>query len=229
MSINRKVLIGVNNLTKTYQKGRVEIFRDLNFDIYEGEVLGVVGESGCGKTTLIRSLLCLEDSVSGKVKYKGINLLEVHENDKRDVIRKELRYIYQHPESSLNPGVTIGKSLINTLKIYKSNNGTDDLEQYLDLVGLPQSYKSKYPHELSGGEKRRAVLARALITKPKAIFADEPFSGLDKILQARLINRLITIQKEQNLTLILISHDKQIIQTLSDRVMELKDGKLLVS
>jgi len=229
MSINRKVLIGVNNLTKTYQKGRVEIFRELNFDIYEGEVLGVVGESGCGKTTLIRSLLCLEDSVSGKVKYKGINLLEVHENDKRDVIRKELRYIYQHPESSLNPGVTIGKSLINTLKIYKSNNGTDDLEQYLDLVGLPQSYKSKYPHELSGGEKRRAVLARALITKPKAIFADEPFSGLDKILQARLINRLITIQKEQNLTLILISHDKQIIQTLSDRVMELKDGKLLVS
>src|SRR6056297_506543 len=229
MSINRKVLIGVNNLTKTYQKGRVEIFRDLNFDIYEGEVLGVVGESGCGKTTLIRSLLCLEDSVSGRVIYKGINLLEVHENDKRDVIRKELRYIYQHPESSLNPGVTIGKSLINTLKIYKSNNGTDDLEQYLDLVGLPQSYKSKYPHELSGGEKRRAVLARALITKPKAIFADEPFSGLDKILQARLINRLITIQKEQNLTLILISHDKQIIQTLSDRVMELKDGKLLVS
>jgi len=229
MSINRKVLIGVNNLTKTYQKGRVEIFRELNFDIYEGEVLGVVGESGCGKTTLIRSLLCLEDSVSGKVKYKGINLLEVHENDKRDVIRKELRYIYQHPESSLNPGVTIGKSLINTLKIYKSNNGRNDLEMYLELVGLPKSYKSKYPKELSGGEKRRAVLARALITKPKAIFADEPFSGLDKILQARLINRLITIQKEQNLTLILISHDKQIIQTLSDRVMELKDAKLLVS
>lgn len=228
MSIKKKVLLSVENLTKTFQGGKVEIFKELNFEIYEGEVLGIVGESGCGKTTLIRSILCLEDSVSGNVNYKGINLVTVHEDDQRDVIRKELRYIYQHPESSLNPGVTIGKSLANTLKLYKSDDDTDDPNQYLALVGLPLSYKTKYPHELSGGEKRRAVLARALITKPKAIFADEPFSGLDKILQARLIKRLIAIQKEQNITLVIVSHDKQIIKKLSDRVLTLKDGRIIM-
>lgn len=226
MTNKKKALIRIKGLTKSYNGESLSILHDISLDIYEGEILGIIGESGSGKTTFLRSIVCLERPDSGKVEYKGVDLLKLNREEQRKKIRTDLRYVYQHPEASLNPGVSIGKTLENTIRLTNPESATTECDDYLRLVGLPVSYASKYPHELSGGEKRRAVLARALITKPRAIFADEPFSGLDKILQTRLIESFVSIKRAQNLTYVLVSHDQTIIKHLSDRVLMLKEGKL---
>jgi len=222
-------MLKVTDLKKAFKNKdgtKVEILKKLNIEIKKGEILGIIGESGCGKTTFLRTVLRLEEADSGSVLYNGVDLMKISKNEIRNKIRRNLRYVYQHPEASLNPGVTVGKSLLNTCKLFHTNELEKKVADSLELVGLPFEYKSSFPHELSGGEKRRAVLARALITEPQMIFADEPFSGLDKILQARLIQSFLRIQKQRELTYILVSHDQSIINNISDRIFRLQNGIL---
>lgn len=227
--INKNILLKITNLKKSFKEkngNQVQIFEDINLEIGRGEILGIMGQSGCGKTTLLRTILRLEKADSGSVLFNSVNLLNIDKHEERLKIRKYLRYVYQHPEASLNPGISIETTLLNTCRAYGHNLIERKIDHSLELVGLPVSYKTKFPHELSGGEKRRAALARALITEPKAIFADEPFSGLDKILQAKLIQSFLNIQRKKELSYVIVSHDKSIIKSISDRVFKMENGNL---
>jgi len=227
----------IEQLTKTYVKksrngAKPEIFHaihNISFEINKGEIFGIVGLSGSGKTTLIRCILQLTRPDSGAVLYNGENLVNCSTEELRTKIRPHLRKVYQHPEAALNPGLMVEKILSQPIELYRPGISAAEIKteasHLLAHVGLPLEYKTKYPYQLSGGEKRRVALARALATNPEMLFADEPFAGLDKALQFRMLKLLMDIKKERNLTIVMISHDIDVIRHVCDRILTLKDGK----
>jgi peptide/nickel transport system ATP-binding protein len=203
---------------------------DLSFDIYTGETLGLVGESGCGKTTLGRALLQLIKPGSGKILFKGVDLLNYSGAQLRQ-LRKEIQIVFQDPYSSLNPRITIGNAIEEVLQVHNilptAKGRKDRVIELLEKVSLKAEHFNRYPHEFSGGQRQRIVIARALSLSPSFIVCDESVSALDVSVQAQVLNLLNDLKKEFGFTVIFISHDLSVVHYISDRIMVMKKGKIV--
>ena len=202
--------------------------KDANLEIYPGEVLGLVGESGSGKTTIGRAMVGLLPIKSGQVRVAGKEMVGVTKKDLMEV-RRQIGIVFQDPGSSLNPRWPIGQSIAEPLLLagWQSKERTARVSELLDLVELPRTYRNRYPHELSGGQRQRVGIARALALSPKLLVADEPTSALDVSVQARVLDLLMEIQKEQQFATLFISHDLAVVDLLSDRIAVMKLGEIV--
>ena len=204
---------------KTY----VKAVDDVDFEVKKGEVFGIVGESGCGKSTMGRAILRLHEPTSGKVYFEGKDILGYNKKQLKD-LRKDMQIIFQDPFASLNPRMTVSEAIIEPLLvqgIYKPNEKaaiTQQVEKIMNLVGLAKRLVNTYPHELDGGRRQRIGIARALAVQPKLIIADEPVSALDVSIQAQVLNLLNQLKHEFNLTYIFVAHDLSVVEHISDRV-----------
>ena len=209
--------------------GYVKAVDNISFDVYGGETLGLVGESGCGKTTCGRSILRLEEPTEGKIIYKGRDVVSMNAEQLR-AFRKEVQIIFQDPYSSLNPRMTIGNAIMEPMQVH--NILTNDkqrkskVEELLKKVSLDPSHFYRYPHEFSGGQRQRIGIARALAVNPKFIICDESVSALDVSVQAQVLNLLDELKKEFGLTYIFISHDLSVVKYMSDRMVVMQKGKI---
>ncbi len=209
--------------------GYVKAVDDVTFNIKKGETLGLVGESGCGKTTVGRSILRLIEPTGGEVIFDGKNITSMSQNELKNY-RKEMQIIFQDPYSSLNPRITVGGMLTEILKFHEIAEGQaaeKKVEQILDRVGLRKIHSRRYPHEFSGGQRQRIGIARALSVEPKFIVCDEPVSALDVSIQSQIINLLQDLQNEYNITYLFISHDLSVVEHISDRVCVMYLGQLV--
>ncbi|MDR6943579.1 ABC transporter ATP-binding protein [Mucilaginibacter pocheonensis] len=208
----------------------VKAVNNVSFDVYPGETLGLVGESGCGKTTLGRTILRLIEPTAGSVSFEGTELGKLKKNDLRE-IRRDIQIIFQDPYSSLNPRLTVGESLMEPLQVHQfySNNARrkQKVLELLQRVNLLPEHFNRYPHEFSGGQRQRIVIARALALQPKFIICDESVSALDVSVQAQVLNLIRELQQEFKLTYIFISHDLAVIKHISDRMMVMNKGQIV--
>jgi peptide/nickel transport system ATP-binding protein len=202
---------------------------DVSFDVYEGETLGLVGESGCGKTTLGRSILKLTEGVSGQIIYKGIDITQMKEEAFRQY-RKEMQLIFQDPYSSLNPRITVGNAIIEPMNVHgvltSVKERKEKVNHLLGRVGLEPKHYNRYPHEFSGGQRQRICIARALALSPKFIICDESVSALDVSIQAQVLNLLNELKSEFKFTYIFISHDLGVVKFMSDRMVVMQKGRI---
>jgi peptide/nickel transport system ATP-binding protein len=207
----------------------IKAVNNVSFDVYEGETLGLVGESGCGKTTLGRALLRLIEPVSGEIKFRGTNLLAYPPEHMR-AIRKEMQIIFQDPYSSLNPRMTIGQAITEAMQTHRIGKTARERKQLvaglLEKVNLRPEHADRYPHEFSGGQRQRIVIARALALHPSFIICDESVSSLDVSVQAQVLNLLNDLKREFRFTAIFISHDLSVVRYISDRIMVMNKGSI---
>lgn len=209
--------------------GYVKAVDDVSFTIKKGETLGLVGESGCGKTTIGRSLLRLIEPTGGSVLFEGKDVTKMDSKDLK-TIRKDMQIIFQDPYSSLNPRMTVGGMITEILKYHHIAEGEaaeKRVYELLEKVGLSKLHARRYPHEFSGGQRQRIGVARALSVEPKFIVCDEPVSALDVSIQSQIINLLQDLQKEMHLTYLFISHDLSVVEHLSDRVSVMYLGQIV--
>jgi oligopeptide transport system ATP-binding protein len=209
--------------------GHVKAVDGVTFDIFPGETLGLVGESGCGKSTTGRAIVQLEKPTEGEIIFEGKNLADFSNKEMRK-IRTDLQIIFQDPYSSLNPRKRIGDLLSEPLLFHKladSSEVQQKVADILEIVGLPSSYSSRYPHEFSGGQRQRIGIARALILNPKLIVCDEPVSALDVSIQAQVLNLLKDLQKEFKLTFLFIAHGLGAVKYISDRIAVMYLGSIV--
>ncbi|GAB4201174.1 MAG: ABC transporter ATP-binding protein [Bacteroidia bacterium] len=202
---------------------------DVNLDVYEGETLGLVGESGCGKTTLGRTILKLVSAHEGQVLYRNEEILRLKEKDFRP-LRKDLQIIFQDPYSSLNPRISIGEAIMEPMEVFGIGKSKSERKEIamnlLKKVGLKESHFKRFPHEFSGGQRQRICIARTLSVQPKFIICDESVSALDVSVQAQILNLLNDLKKEFKLTYIFISHDLSVVRFMSDRIAVMNKGRI---
>lgn len=234
----RTELVRVENLVKYFtvrgggfrsKEAHIKAVDDISFHINTGETVGLVGESGCGKTTAGRTILRLIEPTSGSVYFDGNNLLEMNRREMKEA-RRDMQIIFQSPYSSLNPRMTVGTTITESLRINKIGNPKDYDEIVIDMlkkVGLRDFHASRYPHEFSGGQLQRIGIARALVLKPKFIVCDEPVSALDVSVQSQVLNILKDLQEEFGLTYLFIAHNLAVVEHISDRVAVMYLGKIV--
>lgn len=234
-----KPLLRVENLTKHFpimrglilqkQVGAVQAVDNVSFDIYKGETLGLVGESGCGKSTTGRTILQLHKPTAGKVFYDDIELASAS-SEKLRHMRRNMQIIFQDPYASLNPRMTVGNIVSEPLEVHNvgtKRERTERVQELLELVRLNPYFVNRYPHEFSGGQRQRIGVARALALQPEFIVCDEPISALDVSIQAQVVNLLEELQQEFGLTYLFIAHDLSMVRHISDRVAVMYLGKVV--
>ena len=201
----------------------------INFHVYRGETLGLVGESGCGKSTTGRAILQLYRPTGGEVLFEGKDLVKLKDNELRPM-RRQMQMIFQDPYASLNPRMTVGSIISEPLEVHNIGNKTERVERVRELlrvVGLNPYFINRYPHEFSGGQRQRIGVARALAVNPSFIVCDEPISALDVSIQAQIINLLEDLQEQFNLTYLFIAHDLSVVRHISDRIAVMYLGKIM--
>jgi peptide/nickel transport system ATP-binding protein len=234
-------ILKINNLSVHYplpkpffsrQRNYFTAVDHISFDVYKGETLGLVGESGCGKTTLGRAVLRLIEPTSGEISYDGLNLRALPEEELRK-LRKRMQIIFQDPYSSLNPRITAGQAIMEPMQAHRMHPGDKERKQkvldLLDCVDLNPDHFNRYPHQFSGGQRQRICIARALALEPEFIICDESVSALDVSVQAQVLNLLNDLKKTYGFTYIFISHDLSVVRFMSDRMLVMRNGKLVES
>jgi oligopeptide transport system ATP-binding protein len=230
--------IEINNLTKFFpvkkgifsrKKSFVKAVDDVSFTIKKGETLGLVGESGCGKTTLGRTIIRLYEATAGEIIYDGVDIAKLSQS-KMSSYRKKMQMIFQDPYASLDSRMTVGDIVGESIDIHKLLRGKDRedrVQNLLKMVGLSSEHASRYPHEFSGGQRQRIGIARALAVQPEFIICDEPISALDVSIQAQVVNMLEDLQNEMGLTYLFIAHDLSMVKHIAKRVGVMYLGKMV--
>ncbi len=210
--------------------------KDVSFTLEKNQILGIVGESGCGKSTLARSILQLQKPSSGQIEFNGQNLSQLNKAQLKQ-IRKDIQLIFQDPLDALNPRMTVAQiiaeplhNLVDVLGEKLSKDQVQDkLNQMMDSIGLQQAHLNRYPHEFSGGQCQRIGIARAMIVNPQLLICDEPVSALDVSIQAQIINLLLDLKEQTQMSMIFISHDLNIVRQVSDQILVLYNGEVVES
>jgi oligopeptide/dipeptide ABC transporter ATP-binding protein len=228
-------LVELEHLTKrfavkqgVFARGKAEVHavEDVSLNVRRGETLGIVGESGCGKSTTARLILRLLDPTAGTIRFDGQDISKLSARQLRP-LRREMQMIFQDPYSSLNPRKTVGQIIGAPFEIHGVKGGKQRVQDLLETVGLSPEHFNRYPHEFSGGQRQRIGVARALALSPKLIVCDEPVSALDVSIQAQILNLLRTLQSEFNLTYVFISHDLSVIRQIADRIAVMYLGRVV--
>jgi len=233
----KKELLQVKGLKKYFPvknsigrtKQFVKAVDDVSFQLYEGETYGLVGESGCGKSTMGRTILRLTDPTQGEAFFEGVDLFKLSNTEFRKK-RQDLQMVFQDPYSSLNPRKRIGDSIAEPMAIHQIGTKQERMDRVFDIlekVGLPADSYYRFPHEFSGGQRQRIGLARALIVNPKLVICDEPVSALDVSIQSQIINLLEELQEELSLTYLFVAHDLSVVRHISDRIGVMYLGKMM--
>lgn len=227
-------LLEIRNLKQYFNEGKANEVRavdDISFDIYKGETLGLVGESGCGKSTTGRSIIRLYNATDGEVIFDGVNVHGKKSKSDLKVFNRKMQMIFQDPYASLNPRMKVLDIIAEGLDIHgltkNAKERKDRVHELLETVGLNKEHANRYPHEFSGGQRQRLGIARALAVDPEFIIADEPISALDVSIQAQVVNLLKELQEEKGLTYLFIAHDLSMVKYISDRIGVMYFGKLV--
>lgn len=228
---NNEVILKVENVKKYFNvgSGTLKAVDGVSFELHKGETLGLVGESGCGKSTAGRTILRLYEPTEGKVTFKGKDIYDLPKNGLKE-IRKQMQIIFQDPYASLNPRMTIEDIIGEPLDIHKLAKGEkrhERIKELLELVGLNEEHASRFPHEFSGGQRQRVGIARALAVEPEFIVCDEPISALDVSIQAQVVNLLKELQEQLGLTYLFIAHDLSMVRYISDRILVMYLGQMM--